>query len=375
MPPIGGHISGRISITPRYMHRKGIFEIALIAILSFVFFGNTAFADYSAFQNHLVSTSGPDNVNTAMSSSGSNDVFIEYIATSTVTLFDRLDVALCRNSGTAGGSIHLEVRTSASTTGPIIASSTLAINDGNVYSTTTTPGQYCNYGIEGVNQHMGTFVLNNTVQWVSGVTIWFRFRLVNSLGDIYFSLNNGNTFGFGNNLYLWRNNAVLKTNYGADYASPIVTGYALGSVPANQNQGIYNASTTASVCTSFDIGCYISTGLAWAFYPTIPISEQLAELGETASDQVPFGYVVDIYDKFAAYSTTGTTSLNISVELSGLMNFMGGTYGSTSMTIISGTGLRNTLGTSMWNFIQNILKALLWFSFAIYVYRRSIKLL
>jgi len=283
------------------------FKAPLIAILSLVFLPNIVFADYSAFQNHLTSTSGPDNVNNAMVSCGT-ECYIEYIATSTITQFDRLDVALCRNDGSTGGVFELEVRSTASTTGPIIASSTLAINDGNIYSTTTTPGQGCNYGIEGVNKHMSTFVLNNNIQTVAGVTWWFRLRPVGNASTIMVSLNNGNTFGFGNNLYYWLSNAPYKTNGGVDFASPIVTGYGLGIAPISLGNIMYNASGTPVVCTSFDFGCYISTSLAYLFIPNDVQSafERMTPIASTSPISLVYEAKSMFDDIYAPQSSTST---------------------------------------------------------------------
>jgi len=331
----------------------------LIAILSVVFFIPTAFADYSAFQNHLISTVGPDNVNNAMVRGSNSEFTIEFIATTSISLFDRIDIALCRNDGTTGGVIELEVRSTASTTGPIIASSTLAINNGNVYSTTTTPGQGCNYGIEGVNEHMSTFVLNNNIQTVSGVTWWFRFRIVGNASYFLVSLNNGVTFGFYQNLLFWDDrNSPYKI--GSDLASPIVTGYALGSAPTNQNQGIYNASSTVSICETFDVGCYLTTAFSWAFYPTATV--YLFEQTPTIASTTPFNYIYEtgeLWEIIFAGTATGTQTLQIDFTPLGMAT--------TSLT--AGTLQSTVQGAGFFTTIRNWVEIFLYLGFAFGMFR------
>lgn len=270
---------------------------------------DVAFADYSAVQNHLDADVpfGPDNVNTVMT--GGTSWTIEFVATTTITQFDRIDVALCRNDGTTGGIIELEVRSSASTTGPIIASSTLAINNGNVYAT-STPGQFCDYGVQGVNEHMSTFVLDRNIQTVAGVTWWFRFREVGNTASLLVSGNNGNTYGFADNLRLWIGNTAYKLNSGLDHASPLVTGFGLGVAPTVQN--IYATSSVAVVCTTFDVGCYISSALTWAFYPTATIS--IVDAYPALASTTPFAYLFaagELYGSLWDGTATGTESLTV----------------------------------------------------------------
>jgi len=115
--------------------------------------------------------------------------------------------------------------------------------------------------------------------------------------------------------------------------------------------------------------------LSFLFVPSISLADQLSSLASTTSGVIPFGYVFDIYDKLETYSNSATTSLSVSVELSSLMNFMGANYSSTTVTVLSGSGLRSTLGSTAWAFSQNLLIGLMWIGFAFYVYRRSIHLL
>jgi len=326
----------------------------------------SAIADYAVFDLNPVPDDQLQSLTTEwqmVGASNGNKFTVKYIADSSVTLFDRVDIPLCRLGGTNTGRIDLEVRTTSSTS-PIVASSTLAVNSGNVWTTGCTSTY--------INATTSTFVLNQNLQWVADVELYFTFYMRNTDGTIYMSFDvNGGTPGL-----TWYNNGEITVagGYSYDYNASML-GRALGSVPTNQNQGIYNASTTAVICDTFDIGCYISTAVSWAFYPQISLSDQLATLASTTSGVVPFGYVADLYSKFETYSNAATTSLTISVELSPLMNFLGGSQASTTVTLLSGSGLRTVLGSTMWNLIQNLIAAFLWVAFGFYIYRRSIHLL
>jgi len=267
----------------------------------------------------------------------------------------------CRYGGANGGTIDLEVRTTA-TSGPIVASSTLAVNSGNVWSTGCT-GTY-------INGTSSTWVLNNNIQWVSGVSLFFTFYPRGTTGTYYFSFvmngSNGQYYG---------NGSLISPYLGSYSYNASAIGYALGSTPTNQGQGIYNASTTAALCETFDIGCYLSNAFAWAFYPTIPLSDQLGTLSDTAETKIPFGYVYDIEDLFTDLSDNGTSTLNITIELSPLLNWFGGSFSSTSMTILSATALQSTMGNTMWTFGQNAMKFGLWLGFIFYAWNRARKFL
>jgi len=128
-------------------------------------------------------------------------------------------------------------------------------------------------------------------------------------------------------------------------------------------------------CSITDIGACMSRAFAWAFYPSVSLSERAQQIASTTQGTIPFGYLWAFSDKMDEYAAYSTSSLSRSVELSGVMNFLGATYSSTSMTVLSGSGLRSTLGTTMWNLTQSIFMACLWVGFLLYVYRRAIHLL
>jgi len=321
-----------------------------------------AFADYTAFQNVSPPGQTLDSDYTMFGfSAGGGTMGFRYDATSTVTNLGTVVVPLCRYLGADGGSVFLEVRTTAST-GPIVASSTLTNNSTNI----STSG--CTSSL--LNATSSYFILNNRVQWVSGVQLYFIFRAVGTTGSFYLSLNGAGASDLGR--YTWLVDGVPKVEIG-EYWNVFASGVSSGLPPYSPPD--YNASTTAVICSTFDVGCYISTAVSFLFYPSIPLSEQVAELASTTRGVSPFGYVFDFYDTIYTASQTATTTLSVSVELSGIMNWLGGNFATTTVTVLSGAGLRSTMGTSMWNFSQTLLSALLWVGFILYLYRRSIHLL
>jgi len=333
--------------------------IAYIAILSFAFSANSAFADYVAFQNQH-----PQNKITGFSEDGQifgvsngDRLDVLYTATSTITLFDRIDVYLCRYGGSTGGRIDVEFRTTASSSS-IIASSTIAVNSGNIWD---GDGCYTHSGATST-----TFVLNNNIQWVADVPIWISFYPRGTTGTYYFGYYNTASLP-SINFQAWHNNFQLYTD--APYSKTFglqIKGYGLGSVSSNQNQGPYNASTTASVCTSFDIGCYISTSLSFLFYPTYTIA--LFSETPTIASTTPFNYlyeVGDIWDTIFAGGATGTQSLTLSFSPMGM----------TTTTITAGSLEATTQNHGFFSTIRNWIEVFLYLGFAFGLFRIALGLI
>jgi len=200
---------------------------------------------------------------------------IEYQTNETVTAFDRVTIPLCRFGGANGGQIYLEVRSTA-TSGPIVASSTLAVNSGNIWNTG------CNTTI--INATTSTFVLNQNVQWLSGGTFYFIFRTVDTTGTFYlsFDVNNGD-----NGKFLGA--GLTPPTWLGQFYYTSMQGFALGVPPVST----YSASSTGVVCGTFDIGCYLSTAFAFLFIPSVSPAEQFAEAPSLAST-TPFSYLYQL---------------------------------------------------------------------------------
>jgi len=350
----------------RTIFKKTGGQIKLFAILIAIVFPFGVSADYSAFQNLWEvppTASSPDYVQQGFSA---GRVDMQYIATTTVTQFDRVDVALCRSGGSNIGNVKLEVRYS-STSSTVLASSTLAVTSGNIWASTG-----CGTGTGFATS--STFVLNAPIQWVSGVTVWLSWTLqgTDPASNFLFSFVDEAISASENGSYrAYFNNVLFETP--SPNRSMRIIGRGLGTAPTVSS--MYSTTSSVVVCSTFDVGCYLSTSLTFLFYPQETLTSTLTEMASTTTGVVPFGYVPDIYDLIEDASLNATTSLAISVELSGIMNFLGGNFPTTTVTVLSGNGLRTTMGVSMWNFLQTLLIGLFWTGFALYVYRRSIHLL
>jgi len=292
-----------------YLHEKGenkttgvslgIFLFALVSILGFPF---SAFADYVSFQNRIPEGSV---FGVSYDMIAPAETLIEFIATTTITQLDRIDVPLCKNTSFDIGTMDLEIRSSA-TSGPVIASSTVSINSGNIY-TNANCAVY-----NPINGTTTTFVLNNKLQTLPGVTWWLRFRRVGASDNPYFSLND-TTLAGGNFKY-------YPTGSWWTSWSVSMIGRSLGTLPSG-GIVVYNASSTSVVCSTFDVGCYFSTGLSWAF--TIPSSafDPFIQLKDDLKDHAPWGYFTSAYVAVSGLTSTGSPAFVLATS-SPLMTYI-----------------------------------------------------
>jgi len=277
----------------------------LISIGIFFTLFSFASADYEVFTVNEIPANQPiASVNDyqMVGFSSGNVAVIEYITDAKVTQFDRLTLPFCRNGGSNGGTIYLEVRSTA-TSGPIVASSTLTVNSGNVWNTGCTSSI--------INATSSTFVLNQRVQWESGGTFYFLFRAVGTTGTYYlsFDVNNGS-----NGKYLGTS-ASPPTWLGQNYYTSM-TGYALGVPPV-----VYNASSSNVSCETFDFGCYFSQALNYAFYPDQATLDGFENLNFASSS--PFGYITDMDSALQTFMTAlnaTSSSFKITLDMTTLDN-------------------------------------------------------
>jgi len=284
-------------------------KILLIAFLGFVFFQNTAYADYVAFQNKFPippKIVGTDFPQYRMNGTGALGWTVSYTATNTITQFDRVDIPFCRFGGTETGEIQLEVR-SSTTTGPIIASSTLQVNDGNV-----SFGYGCGAGAgQPINATTSTFVLNKNIQTLEGVSWYFRFRFVGTDSTIYFSLRDSTISENGGTYVVLDSTGNPLLLSGLNYSSAII-GRALGTEPSTLN--LYNASSTVVVCDTFDVGCYFSSALSWAFVLPDGAFDPFIQLKDDLKDHAPWGYFTSAYSAINNLSATGTPAFTLATS-------------------------------------------------------------
>jgi len=271
----------------------------LISIGIFLSLFSYAKADYEVFDINTIppNTAVPSATYTQTGVGLNQSYAIEYVADSTVTQFDRITLPFCRYLGANGGEVYLELR-SSTTTGPIIASSTIAVNSGNISSTGCTTLN--------LNATTTTWVLNQNVQWLPDVEIYFIFKPVgtNPASTFYFSHEIGGTNGIALGMF-----PFAPFTYLGDYYNTAMTGYALGVAPV-----AYNASSSNVVCDTFDLGCYTSQAFAWAFYPDIEDLEQFKTLNFASSS--PFGYIYDMDDAYQSFMTgLNATTSNFKITL------------------------------------------------------------
>lgn len=323
---------------------------------------SVAFADYAAFQNTYGNPAPVDGTNiTLIGLSGSSRFDLSYLATTTVTQFDRLDLALCRSGGTSAGSINLEVRYN-STSSAVLASSTV-LSAGNVVSDGT-----CATGVVN-NATSTTFVLNNNLQWVSGVTVFFTLTFQGTAGSYYITLVNKATY-YPNNLNYFAyadNELMYPAGLGKTYGW-IGVGRGLGTSPTNQNQGvIYNASGTAVICTTFDVGCYITTSISFLFTPDDASVQRYRDL--TFASSSPFGYVYDIPDMYETLLTASATPIVMSLDPDTMYDTLDTIATSTYRATTTPVVYFNSCWASTWpsdpygTYIMPLWIACLWFGF------------
>jgi hypothetical protein len=228
---------------------------------------------------------------------------VEYVATNTVTQLDRITLPFCKNSGSYGGEIYLEVRTTSSTTGQIIASSTLSANSGNIWNGCGSGGF--------LNATSSTWVLNENIQWVKDVHIFFNFRPVGISGNYLFTFND---YDDVNNYYTvfcsggTCQNASFGTTFHID--SLTLKGEGLGIAPSS-----YSTSSSPVSCSTFDIGCYISTSFSFLLVPSSYTVDNLANI--TFSSSTPFNYLYDLSSYIDYLKNSSGTPLKIEMNVFG----------------------------------------------------------
>jgi len=127
----------------------------------------------------------------------------------------------------------------------------------------------------------------------------------------------------------------------------------------------------ATCGTSFTIqnvsGC-IRSGFAYLFSPSHTTVDQFTRISLASSS--PFGYVYDIRDRFVTDTATTAPQALLSADLT---PFLASTTGSSSIIVpvLSAASVRNTLGTNVWSFLQNLLSVCLWIGFIWYLWYKA----
>lgn len=282
-------------------------KIAYTSILLAVFWPYSVFADYVAFQNFFAypnTAASPEYVQQGISGSALLDVLIS--ATTTIVNLNTINVALCRSGGSTGGEIYLEVRAGATTSPIILASSTLAVTNDNVWS-----GSGCTSVTGPRTATTSTFSMNASLQLDFG-DIWLMFRLVgvDPASTFYFSFVDEGENPIDSDSYTaYINNIQFET------PSPDRNMYISGT--SGGTEPVIYASTTDVLCTTYDVGCYVAKGMAFIFEGANISATQYALKIDTMTDTVlysfPLGFLTDAVTIMATSATTSLPELYLQV--------------------------------------------------------------
>jgi len=342
-----------LASVPRFLVRNTVRGVSVLTLGVIALFSpHFAFADYQVFSINPIPANTPvASPSYTMTGVGAGSIGVfEYTGDATVTQFDRVTLPFCRYGGSNTGDIYLEVR-SSTTTGPIVASSTLAVNSGNIWSTG------CNSTY--INATTSTFVLNENVQWLSGVKMYFIFRPVSTTATFMFSFRS--TVGY---------DTTLNGIYGELGSFPILyagayrlytssDGYALGIQPQE-----YNASSSVVVCTSWDLGCYFLQGLVNAFVPSDASIDRIKNL--TLASSSPFGYGYELPNVISNLSSATTVPYSLTIDLTSIQTVFrtidpGISIATTSVEVFNACWVDSKTGSLYSTYIMPLLTAAYFF--------------
>jgi len=311
-----------------------IFQTALIAILSIIFFTNTAFADYEIFQNY-VSTSYAESGHGGSGIGAAQKTAFSFTATSSGVI-RYIQTRACGASGSLRWVAFTGDVTGTSSLNSLhaVATSSWSVLDTDCTNLATTTNEF-----------------PTAISVVPGVTVTFISE-TNTTGTV-------DTYGTDVNFPSY----FFNSNWSQNPVSANFLGVGWGNAPANQNQGVYSASSTASICISLEgwwnvIGCGVSTGLAWAFYPTATI--YLFEQTPTIASTTPFNYLYEtgeLWEVIFAGTATGTQTLTLDFA------------SATGKTLSVGTLQSTVQGASFFTTIRNWIEIFLYLAFAFGLFR------
>jgi len=278
-------------------------KIAYSAILTLVLWPTFVFADYDAIDNRFEGFSSADTSKWALI--GLNDGMRLDIVVNGTTSYSgvaSLWLAIC-NTGTSAGRLDLEIHHLA-TTSEVSASSTLPM------SAFPTTGCGLNSAINGATST--EFDLNNYISQTSILPMYISIYARGGLsGTAYFSWRNVDLQG--SYVQAYRDN-ILQAPLSLGYTySPWLYAQSISEF----GSGIiidYNASTTSSTCTTWDIGCYIMKGIESSLTANnVVLSGVLNDVKDEVLYSFPLGILTDTISIMGTTSTTSLPELYIQV--------------------------------------------------------------
>ncbi len=169
--------------------------------------------------------------------------------------------------------------------------------------------------------------------------------------DIFFSFDRNLTF---QGEYSGRIRLIDTTSASTSFWT-ILPNFVLGTSSVATTSVLFS-TPVALTCSTFDLGCYIKQAFVWLFYPEVEAIDQFKTL--SIQDKFPFAYAYDmgnIREELFNASTTAITTVSVPF----------GTFG--SVTLMS-EGL--LMGIPFREFLRNMLSYLLWFMFAMLIYKQ-----
>jgi len=135
----------------------------------------------------------------------------------------------------------------------------------------------------------------------------------------------------------------------------------------------FDASSVSAVgvrayCGIVDISGCITNAFAWAFVPDEANIQKFRSLSFASSS--PFGYVYEIQSIWVTDSSTTSAQTSVQADIT---PFVGTFIGSSSVkvNIVSAAEVHNTLGDTLWYFLQLLMKVVMWWGFMWYIWDKA----
>jgi len=308
-----------------------IFGVAVIAILGVFFSASPVFASTVLFANTPSYPSYSNQYTNPLGMSDTGEVWVKYHATTSSVLFNRLRVYMCGlhiGGSTIGGTVGLQVIINGTSTGTVIASSTISVNPSSLFVSTTSA--QCYGGTQTTaNQYSSLFTLTIDPDYSPGINIstesdiWFRFTSRGNSGkSIYINAENVDLYG-SSNLTLYSVNSDYsgwaEHIYTGYYFAANIIGYAGGvdiAVDPDAPPEDYLSSLAEQNCDWYDVSCQIDVWSANFLLnmrdPDFPYSTRDAALDYVfalATSTFPINVYYDLYDVFATTTTSNSLRL------------------------------------------------------------------
>jgi len=144
--------------------------------------------------------------------------------------------------------------------------------------------------------------------------------------------------------------------------TPYAVIYGFGDAEVPFITTLNNRRGVPANCGITDISGCIVNAISWAFVWDDTLVDEFHAISFASTS--PFGYVPAIRDLYSGFASTSSTTV-ISANLHSFSSM----FPTTSIPILSASGIQSTIGMTWWNFIQNILGAGAWLLFIAWVWK------